>query len=284
MSGKFYLNLLILVLMVGCGAQQEQFEERAKVERITALIDAKNYDAIIQWYESTPASERREYARYHALAKLGKGGFDPISMIPKILAPQAFPSYARSRLFGDCDNRALKSFNKPEIKCLMLRMMNQLPDPTHPDLLEGRQLLSDMSARGELSSADYTLLLLVETSLIVKRVGSILETYLELGDDVTDEQLHAFYAEIEKATLASQQWIENMERSPEEVSKRITGLSKVSIMQNLEGKTRFLKKTGIPYVLDNIKPDNRDSVAIVSRVFFIQVIDTVLQEYFGIEN
>lgn len=284
MSGKFYLSLMAIFVVSACGDQSQRYEERAKVERITALIDAKSYDSIINWYEDAAHSEQVDYERYYALAKLGKGGFDPIDIIPKILAPQTFRSNQRARLFGDCDNRQLESFEAPEIRCLVVRLMNQLPNVNHVSLLEGEAILAQMAAQKKLSSADYTLLLLVETSIIVKRVGNILEAYLELGDNINDQQLQFFYGEIEKAAKASEQWIETMERSPKEVSKRITGLSKISIMEDFGGKTKFIKDTGIPFVLDNIKGENRDPVAVLSRMFFIQVIDTVLRDYFKIDG
>jgi hypothetical protein len=284
LSIHFSMGLFAMVFLTACGQQNKDFEEEARIERITALIDSRGYDSIINWYERSKQSDQKKYARFYALAKLGKGGFNPIEMIPKILAPQTFQSYERAKLFGNCSNQKLESFDKPEVRCLVVRMMNQLPNPNNRYLIEAKQILSDMAQNGELSSADYTLLLIVETALIVKRVGNVLEAYMRLGDNITDQQLHFFYAEIEKATMASESWIENMERSPEDVSKRVTGLSKVSILKDVRGQTRFIKETGIPYVLENIKTDNRNAVAVVSRMFFIQIIDTVLRDYFQVQE
>lgn len=289
MTGNFVIRVgmsLSMLVMTACGQNQSaHYQDRARVERITALIDSQRYDSVIRWYEGpqSSASQKITDERYYALAKLGKGGFDPINAIPNILGMQTFQSSERARLFGNCPNVVLKSFDTPQIKCLVVRLINQLPSVDNKDFMDGVEILAKKAKEGTITDSDYTLLLILQTSIVLKRVGNILESYLYLGDHVTDEQLDFFYKQIEYAALASKTWIEQMSKSPDELSRRITGLRNVSILKNIEGKTKFIKETGIPYVLENINGENRESKAILSRVMFIQVIDSTLRDYFDIE-
>lgn len=279
---KFTIVALMasLVLLMACGADVNHFDEKAKIERITALLDAERYDSIIDWYDGNDPLTQAEYRRFYALAQLGKGGFDPIKIIPRILAPQTFSTYERSQLFGRCANVQLKSFDIPEMNCLVVRMINHLPNIEDPHFKEGERTLSEMAKAGLLSEADHTLLLIIETGVVVKRIGNVLESYLRLGERLDEKHLHFFYDEIRRAAISSGEWIEQMQRSPEEVSKRLTGLQKLSILELTGEKASFAQGTGIPYILENINGENRSTRAVFSKMLVIQVIDRVLRDYF----
>lgn len=273
----------LCVLLAACGAKDEKFAKRAQMERITSLIDQQKYDAVLGWYGDAQTKDQDEFRRFYAYALLGKGGFDPIKIIPSVLAPQKFSSPHRAKLFGKCDNSQLASFDSPEINCLVVRLMNQLPSSSNSYLRQGEQVLNDLAKADKLSDADHTLLLILETGMVLKNIGNILESYLYLGEKLTDEQLAYFYKQIEVSAASLETWIANMEKSPTEVSKRITGLDKVSLLEGTQGNVKFLKETGIPYVIDTIRGNSRDSKAVLSRVFFIQVIDSVTRDYFFVE-
>lgn len=281
-KGTFILSTVFLFLLMSCGYDESSFEIKSQTERITNLIDQENYDAVIDWYDSISAKDQNTYKRHYAYAKLGKGGFDPINIVPNILNLQSFESPFRAKLFESCENKKLKSFDTPELHCLTVRLMNQLPSIDNQHLLEGEKLLVEMAENGTITDSDYTLLLVLQTAIVLKRVGNVLESYLYLGENISDDHLRFFYHQIESAALASEKWISTMEKSPKEISKRITGLEKVSIIDNIEGKTKFLKETGIPFILENIRVSKQDSLARVSRMFFIQTIDSVLRDHFKV--
>ncbi|HVJ64330.1 MAG TPA: hypothetical protein VM901_03655 [Bdellovibrionota bacterium] len=284
MRGKTLALSLLTLLSSACGYKSEHYEKRAQVERITSLLDSQSYGSVIEWYENAVESTQKEFRRYYVFAKLRRGGFDSVSIINDVLEPQRYRSRELYRLAGDCKNERLDSFDQPKLKCLMVRLANQLPDPNHPDIIDGERMLVEMANRNELSDADQTLLLILETAIIVRRVTNVLEAYLAIDPDtVADEDLVFFYNEMQKAALDSQRWIERMEKSPEKVSQRITGLTKVSLLKKVNGNTTFLKETGIPFVLKNVKKENRESIAVLARIFLIQTVGTVVREYFGVD-
>lgn len=129
------------ILAVSCGQNQS---DRSRVDHAIHAMNNRQYDEAVSILESVYAENpaHSSNALLLAQAHLGKAGFEMMGLIEKVAGAQE--NVDPDQYWVDqphCDSGPIEKIAGYDVRCLIFRLMNNLPDAEDPSLIRARNIL-----------------------------------------------------------------------------------------------------------------------------------------------
>ncbi len=274
MSGrKLLLIFLALSFFSACSAPKT---DELQDQELAQMIDRKEYMSVLQWFNlNSPAETKEEFKIYRAYALLGLGGLEPIKFAMNVRGIQSIQDPILARFFSHCANKSLGPDEFKSDKCLVVRIMNQLPNPDSSELRQAQTLMRDMHKRGQLTQQDTLLLSFLETCFVLARVKSSLLMYARLDEEnINYDQAVVLFDQLHLAAQDMKLWVGNLKQDQKLLTQKLTGFKDFTMFQTgTESPIEFAEGTGLPKLLRVTSMQDESALAVIGRNAIIQALD-----------
>ena len=278
-STKIGLSI-ILMLMVGSLSCTDENSDARQEERIIKWIDARRYLDVIRLLEPQVESRPR-FKSLLAEAYLGDAKFEPFLLAARVMDRQAKGAASLEKLFPHCDTESRSNFDRVPVRCVLKRLIQQLPEAQNPSLVRGLILLKSAYPAPELAPIQYNILMgVVSLGCAVSRLGALLAYYDGLSpDQIGKPEIDHLFNEISKIAEDANQTLERAKYSNNQITSFITGLKSMDLLYHAGNQVQFDPATGLSALIALADPANKDLEANLLKVLIIQNLDRLVEEF-----
>jgi len=243
---------------------------------IIKLIDQKKYSNVLDHFPAKPSGAEAHLV-LKAHAQLGLAGFEPLELIQKVRAQQGFSHPLIGEYFEKCPNVQLAKKLTGAVKCIVLRLFNQMPRHDNEMLLAARETFALISEKGALGRQDRFLYALVELSIVLSKLREVLFMYDKLdANNVSYAEASAIFLMIRSAGEDFESFVKQYKNKDLEIifNHQFFGSKEGALFKKTaEGKVEFLEESGLPMFFRVTDMDKESTTELAGRNIIIQIID-----------
>lgn len=240
------------------------------------LIDQRKYQAVINHFPAQPNGTEANLV-FKAHAQLGLAGFEPLALINRIRVEQTVTDKLLQRYFERCENVVLGKKLQGPVKCVVLRLFNQIPHHALPMLLAARNTFGLIHSKGLLGRQDRFLYSIVELSAVLSKLREVLFMYDALNENKVSYNEAREIIEVMRSAGQDFENFVNLYKDPDiaVIFNRHFFGSKDSLLlgMDIDGKVQFLEKSGLPTFFKVTDMEKEETLQLAGRNIIIKIID-----------
>ncbi len=251
-------------------------------DQLTKMIDQRAYQEVLNLFPQNPTGAEANLI-FRGYALLGIGGFEPLAIFSQIRQPQTFHDPILRELYTssipdvrtECPNHILPTNMKGANRCLILRLFNQIPKHSSPQLQAALRTFRLLFDQKRLGRQDSVLLAILELSFIFSKAREAFMIYERLDEEnISDTEVAELYALIRSTAENTERLLLHYDECTILMSKKLVG-SKINLLfeKNAKGKIEFLNESGLKTFMSVTDIENIDTTAIAGRNIIIQALD-----------
>lgn len=240
------------------------------------LIDQKKYAEVLRYFPENPVgSEPLLILKAHA--QLGMAGYEPLELMQKVRAVQKSSNEVIADYLKNCPMVVLGKKLDGDVRCLVVRLFNQIPHHSNPMLVASRDTFRLILNKGAMGRQDRLLYAIVELSVVLSKFREVLFMYNKIDPNkVSYEEAKAIFLMIRSAGEDFESFVSQYKQKDLQVifDHHLFG-SKDNLLlkMSVEGKVEFLNESGLPMFFRVTDMDLETTTELAGRNIIIQIID-----------